>query len=285
MSGLWTGLAGRIVLMLGFAFASSWWSYQQFYSHLGIAPQDIGLTPSGGLSDIIGGIVRLGLWLALALIVLGLLPVLAVSATAYASETGAGGRRRAFARLISLGAGGFAVVVYWWLTGWVFALAATLVGALSFLVWRHFAFAQGQHRKRTLHTFVAARKKWALAVLDVFSVVAVVGLLLVDLPDDAARAAQCVVGQGRLAVKGIGAPVSFIHLTLLDVYAQPATISWISSSPPPNVERTFDAVYLGTSGGWVVAYRKTTPPQLVRFPAGSVIVRIDPSAMTCREAH
>lgn len=285
MRGLWTGLAARIVLMLGFAFAASWWSYQRFYSPFGIAPQDIGLTPSGGLSDIVGAIVRLGLWLALALIVLGLLPVLAVSAAAFAREAGATGWRRRGVLALSAGAGGFAFVVYGWLTDWIFAGAATAVGVVAFLVWSHLASAQKHRRRRTFDSFVAGRFKWGLVVLDAFSIVAVVGLLLVDLPDDAARAARCVVGQGRLAVKGIGAPVSFVHLTLLDVYAQPAAITWISSTPPPDLERTFDAVYLGTSGGWVVAYRKTTPPHLVRIPAGDVTVKIDPSITTCPEAH
>src|SRR5258707_904862 len=75
VSGFWTRISARVVLMLGFAYAASWWADQRFYSHFGIAPQDIGLTPSGGLSDIIGAIVRLGLWVALALVVLGGLPV------------------------------------------------------------------------------------------------------------------------------------------------------------------------------------------------------------------
>src|SRR5947209_8788396 len=87
MGGWWTGVTGRVVLMLGFAYASLWWSYERFYSGFGVSPQDVGLTPTGGLSDIIGAIVRLGLWLALALLVLGLLPVLAVSAAGFVIES------------------------------------------------------------------------------------------------------------------------------------------------------------------------------------------------------
>jgi hypothetical protein len=79
-------LGVRVVLVLGVAYVSLWWSYQQFYSVFGVAPEDVGFTPSGGLGDIIGAVLRLGLWLSVALIVLGLLPVAVVGAVMYAIE-------------------------------------------------------------------------------------------------------------------------------------------------------------------------------------------------------
>lgn len=258
--------------MLGFAYAASWWADQRFYSAFGIAPQDIGLTPSGGLSDIVGAIVRLGLWVAIALIVLGLLPVIAVSAAGFSIEAPKQGRgRRIAATVLAVAAGIVAFLAYGWLAGWIYAGAAGFVLLLAVFVW---------------WTFSETRAGWALKVLDAFIVVAVVGLLLVDLPDDAAGAAACVVDNPSLAVKGINAPIGFVHLMLLDVYAQPATITWIGSQPPVGIDQNpFSGVYLGTSNGTAVVYRPGSPARLVRFPAGDVTVTLNPRGKTCKQAH
>lgn len=82
----WASAAARILLMLGLAYASVWWSYQRFYAMFGVAPQDVGLVPNGGLSDIVGAVLRLGAWLTIALLALAVLPVIAVSAAGYIIE-------------------------------------------------------------------------------------------------------------------------------------------------------------------------------------------------------
>jgi len=331
-SGFWTRVSARIVLMLGFAYAASWWAEQRFYSHFGIAPQDVGLTPSGGLSDIIGAIVRLGLWVAIALLALGVLPVLAVAAAGYAIEAKPeqGGGRRVVATVLAIAAGGLAFAVYGWLAGWIYAAAAGFVMLVCVFAWWFFsptrpswkwsnvvahlrapivALQSRPSRRKarkartrdtggevdkqvkppwpeTLEEFNRTRTSWAMKVLDVFSIIAVVGLLLVDLPDDAARAGGCVVDHPNLAVKGIGAPVNFVHLVLLDVYAQPASITWIGATLPPTIDQNpFSGVYLGTANGTAVVYRPTSPATLLRLPASDITITLNPTTETCKEAH
>src|SRR5581483_5690087 len=107
--------------------------------------------------------------------------------------------------------------------------------------------------------------------LDAFSIIAVVGLLLVDLPNDASSAAICVVKTPGYAVKGIGAPLRFVHLILLDVYAQPATITWIGAQPPTSFDQNpFRGIYLGTSGATAIIYEQADPPRLLRIPASDI---------------
>lgn len=346
-SGFWTRISARIVLMLGFAYAASWWADQRFYSHFGIAPQDVGLTPTGGLGDIVGAIIRIGLWVAIALLALGVLPVLAVAAAGYAIEAKPeqGRGRRVVATLLAIVSGGLAFTVYGGLVGWIYAAAAGFVMLACLFGWWFFSptrpawkwsnvvahlravspKAAGQSLRsrwnarkarrrlsveerrelddkrieldknmsvkptwpKTLECFSRTRTSWVMRVLDVFSIVAVVGLLLVDLPDDAARAGGCVVDNPTQAVKGIGAPIDFVHLILLDVYAQPATIAWIgSTTPPPSIDQNpFSGVYLGTSNGTAVVYRPTSPTTLLRLPASDITVSVDPTTKTCKEAH
>jgi hypothetical protein len=295
VTGWWTGLAGRMLLMLGLAYAALWWSYERFYDPFGVAPQDVGLTPSGGLSDIIGAILRLGIWLALALILLGLLPVIAVSASAYVVENDPVKNWRKdrhvwVASLIALLAAAASVVVYVWLTGWPFTIAAALVAVLAVITWWYNARhpkgkAQPDKPQSGFRAWALARKTYPLRVFDVFVFVAIIGLFLVDLPGDAADAADCVLGPKPHAVNGIGAPWSVIHLTLLDVHAQPAVITPTTTTVPPKVPRgPFNAVYLGTANGWALFYRKT-PSRLLRYPAGDVLIEINPKTKTCSAAH
>lgn len=131
------------------------------------------------------------------------------------------------------------------------------------------------------------RDGWPLSVFNVFAVVAVIGLLFFDLPDDAADAANCARGAAPQAVRGIGAPWSGAHLILLDVQAQPATISWISGHAPTGATPAlFPALYLGTANGWVVVYRKFRDhPKVLRLPVSGVVVNITADTETCKSAH
>jgi hypothetical protein len=360
-------LTTRIVFALGLAYVSVWWSYERFYGQFGVAPQDVGLAPSAGFGDAIGAILRLGVWLSAALLVLALVPGVSLTAVGFILESHdrprqwgvslvggvvclagtaaawavwlhtsplvvtivlgaalvslvlvwgsirdrsswANHRRFWIASTTAFVGGGTTAVAYVWLTS-SYVTVAIAVGTVGAVVWKHTASAEtGRARQEPAHMATAdehvvtvpdamrqheprfaewlpRRITWSLRAFDVFTVVAIVGLLFLDLPGDAAEAGSCVRTGNDRSVRGIGAPFSYVHLTLLDVYAQPAKITW--NAPPPPVEMpagSIDATYLGTANGWVVAYEHA-PPELLRLPAGSVTVEVHPTAHTCSAAH
>jgi hypothetical protein len=329
-------LGVRVVLVLGVAYVSLWWSYQEFYSVFGVAPDDVGFTPSGGLGDIIGAVLRLGLWLSVALIVLGLLPVAVVGAVMYAierkrdtrdgphgpiadlkaarewlrgetvqstdeatSEPRTPWKSRIAVWAVTIGGAFFLAVLvfaYGKLIGWIYAgvVIALIVmitfgwGSLGASVPVEKAAAGDTPAGFTVRWW-QARQWWLLRTSDIFLVVAVVGVLFIDLPRDAHEVARKLLARVNTVreckVPAIGAPIDWFELDLLGVHALPARFAADTLPKGLPEERPFSGVYLGTANGWLVIYRKTTR-QVLRIPASSGIsVRVDAGLKGCPGVH
>lgn len=328
-------LAARVVFVLGVAYVSLWWSYQQFYSVFGITPDDVGFTPSGGLGDIIGAVLRLGLWLSVALLALGLLPVAVVCALTYAIEkswdtrgepkgpiTGLRAARESLqlgfatstgetaaetrgrwksastvwvATLIGVLVFAGLVWLYVSITGWIYAALVISVIVLTALGWWSLASsiplkrADGHKPAGFTVRWWRARQWWLLRVSDVFLVVAVVGVLFIDLPLDAHEVATKLLARANTPseckVSAIGAPIDWFELDLLAVHALPAMFAVGQLPTGLPTERPFGGIYLGTANGSLVIYRKTTK-QVLRIPTSSgVSVRIDAGLKGCPGVH
>ncbi len=334
MSGktsLLAGLVTRIVLVLGLAYVSLWWSYQHFYGVFAISPDDVGLAPGGGgLGDVFGSVLRLGLWLSVALLALGLLPVFCVGAALYALEhpgfpvgSTAPGRaaeghdddantggllltlaKRSSAALLALGV----------LAG-IFAANATLMGAayagvvvaivvlVAYGCW-HFARshpvvlpqASRWTKKQKTPSFLvhwwSARQRWLLRISDLFLVLAVIGVLFVDLPGDAHDVATTLLkdaGTGHeCKVPSVGAPVGRFRLDLLNVRGIPAKFAVTTLPHGLPSRRPFDGIYLGSANGWIVIYQKITDSKgsVLRIPTSSgTSIIVDAGLPNCEGVH
>jgi hypothetical protein len=120
-------------------------------------------------------------------------------------------------------------------------------------------------------------------------VVAVVGVLFIDLPRDAHEVAKKLLARVNTVreckVPAIGAPIDWFELDLLAVHALPASFATGTPTKGLPEERPFRGVYLGTANGWLVIYRKTTR-QVLRIPASSGIsVRVDAGLKGCPGVH
>jgi hypothetical protein len=291
----------------GLAYACLWWSFQRFYGTFGVSPQDVGLSPSGSAADLPGAALQLGVWLLLALTLLAVVPTLAVAA----AEIGAALRRStkkgsdadawiaiAVAVLLAAGAGG----LYWWLVGGVQGLATIGIAAIAFATLQYGlpralkpiegaaeSTQQSPEREKDLVAgglrrigapdSLAPRLRFAFGI---FAAAAVIGIAFLDLPNDASEAAACAAN-GYKAVPSLNVPVPYVHLPILSVHAQPASLVWLTSDHPPVGPRS-RFVYLGQADGSAVVYdvlsRRTT-----RIPAGAVIVSIHTGAKHCPGVH
>jgi hypothetical protein len=328
-------LAARVVFVLGVAYVSLWWSYQQFYSVFGVTPDDVGFTPNGGLGDIIGAVLRLGLWLTVALLALGLLPVAVVGAFTYAIEKSwdtrgepngpiavlravreslrlgpvtsppdtktknNSGRKSGTAVWVATLIGVLVLAGLAWLyvsiTGWIYASVAISLIVLTGLGWWSLATSipvkrADRHKPKGFAVrWWTARQWWLLRVSDVFLVVAVVGVLFIDLPMDAHEVATKLLArantQNECKVPAIGAPIDWFELDLLAVHALPAKFAVEKLPTGLPTERPFGGIYLGTANGSLVIYRKTTK-QVLRIPTASgVSIRIDAGLKGCPGVH
>ena len=116
----------------------------------------------------------------------------------------------------------------------------------------------------------------------IFLAAAVVGLAFLDLPTDAAEAGACVVKDGK-SVPSLNIPLPRLHLPILNVHAQPATLTWLTSSAPPGIDASH-VVYLGETGGSIVVYDLTNH-RTSRIPSGTAAVNIDPNTAKCPGVH
>ena len=335
-------LVTRVVLVLGLAYVSLWWSYQHFYGVFAISPDDVGLAPSGGgLGDVFGAVLRLGLWLSVALLALGLLPVFCIGLALYAfertreggsaastqpmeehhradeaandagpaaTETGKSGRRDPRLLLKSVGA----VILALALLGVVFAANAkivtriyagvvvALVVVVTFLCLR---FARSYPvpaiKRRTLSKtpsfesrWWTARQKWLLRISDLFLVLAVIGVLFVDLPGDAHDVATTLLKNAgtrkECKVPGLGAPLGRFRLDLLNVRGIPATFAVATLPHGLPGRRPFAGIYLGSANGWIVIYEKTggSRGRILRIPSSSgASIIVDGQLPNCDGVH
>jgi predicted nucleic acid-binding protein len=290
----------------GLAYACLWWSFQRFYGAFGVSPQDVGLSPSGSAADLPGAALQLGIWLLLALTLLAVVPALAVAA----AEIGAALRRStkkgsdadawiafAVAVLLAAGAGG----LYWWLVGGVQGLATIGIAAIAFAALQYGLpralkpietaapskrapevekdLVAGGLRRIGAPERLAPRLRFAFGI---FFAAAVIGIAFLDLPNDALEAASCAA-HGYKAVPSLNVPVPYVHLPILSVHAQPASLVWLTSGHPP-VAPSSRFVYLGQAAGSDVVYdvlsRRTT-----RIPADAVIVSVHTAATNCPGVH
>lgn len=291
-----TKLLTIAVAAFGLAYACLWWSFQRFYAPFGVSPEDVGLAPSGSSASLPGAALQLGVWLLVALAILAVLPTLSVAAGEIAVRAKSRARWAWTAGLLLLaGSGG----LYWWLVGGlqglaVLAVAAALFAALQYgLPWTIDALTTtrsvsprespkglaAQLERLGTHGGLAPRLRLAFGI---FLAAAVVGLAFLDLPSDAEEAAACAAG-GVQAVPELNIPVPGLHLPILSVHAQPATLTWLIANPPADIH-TSTIVYLGQGGGLLVVY-DTTSERTSRIPAGTAVVRVDPNAPDCPGVH
>ena len=352
-TGLLAALVTRVVLVLGLAYVSLWWSYQHFYGVFAISPDDVGLAPSGGgLGDVFGAVLRLGLWLSIALLALGLLPVFCIGLALYAFErtrergttvptqaaqehdrASAGAadagdeaandandpaaRETSKSRLrdpLPLVKSGGAVLLALVLLALVFAANAkivtpvyagvvvALVVGVTLLCW----YLAGSHpvpaqttktRTRTKTPsfeirWWAGRQTWLLRISDLFLVLAVIGVLFVDLPGDAHNVATTLLRDAgttkECKVPGVGAPLGRFRLDLLNVRGIPATFAVATLPRGLPSRRPFDGIYLGTANGWIVIYQKVSESRgrILRIPSSSgASIIVDGQLPNCDGVH
>ena len=329
-TSLLAGLVTRIVFVLGFAYVSLWWSYQHFYGVFAISPDDVGLAPGGGgLGDVFGSVLRLGLWLSVALLALGLLPVFCVGAALYALEhprfpvgstvpgraaeghdddPNAGGllltlAKRSAAALLALGVlvGIFAANAK--LMGAAYAGVVVAIVVLVTYGCRHFACsdpvvipqASRWTKKKTPSFLVhwwSARQRWLLRISDLFLVLAVIGVLFVDLPGDAHDVATTLLDnagtRNECKVPSVGAPVGRFRLDLLNVRGIPAKFAVATLPHGLPSRRPFDGIYLGSANGWIVIYQKISDSKgrVLRIPTSSgASIIVDAALPNCEGVH
>lgn len=304
-----TALVARVVFVLGLAYVSLWWSYQHFYSVFAISPDDVGLAPSGGgFGDVFGAVLRLGLWLSIALLALGLLPALCVGLALYTferPEIGSGPKTRARVGAVVLALG---------LLICIFAANAKLVNAVyAGVVVAVIVVVTILFRRRAVSSPVpaattttgantetpsftvrwwSARQNWLLRISDLFLVLAVIGVLFIDLPGDAHSVAATLLKDAgttkECKVPGIGAPLGRFRLDLLNVRGIPAKFAVASLPLGLPDQRPFDGIYLGSANGWIVIYQKITESKgrILRIPSSSAAsIIVDAELPNCEGVH
>lgn len=320
-TGWLAALVTRVVVVLGLAYVSLWWSYQHFYGVFAVSPDDVGLAPSGGgLGDVFGSVLRLGLWLSIALLALGLLPVFCIALALYAFEhpgTGVDDTNSASSRLpsrlqpsrLSPVAKRFgAAVLALGLLVAIFAANAKLMGptyagvvvavvVLVTFVCRRCADSNPVVVPTTkTSSFVvswwSARQKWLLRISDFFLVLAVIGVLFVDLPGDAHDVATTLLKdaatKNECKVPGLGAPLGRFRLDLLNVRGIPAKFAVDKLPAGLPSRRPFDGIYLGSANGWIVIYQKINESKgrVLRIPTSSgASIIVDAGLPNCEGVH
>jgi len=278
-----------VLAALGLAYACLWWSFQRFYGEFGVSPQDVGLAPSGSASDLAGSALQLGVWLMIVLAVLAFLPVAAVIAVDVAVAASSGSERRA---LVAVAAAvlllGLTAFLYWWLVdGWpglVLLAAAAIVFGVLHAIGRLVRMVPADGAGSLAAAMKAVPVTAPGLAITVALACAIVGITFMDLPTDAAEAGRCAATE--LPPKGVPAlnlPFPGLHLPILSVHAQPATLTWLNGSPPATLSLK-NVVYLGQANGSVVVYDRTSHTAS-RIPAGDVAVVIDAAASTCHGVH
>jgi hypothetical protein len=275
---------------LGLGYACLWWSFQRFYGEFGVSPQDVGMAPSGSSSDLAGAALELGVWLLIVLAVLAFLPVAAIAAVEIAAASWKKTRRRAVmaavAAAVLLGVTAF---LYWRLVdGWV-GLGTLAVAGVVYLLVRLLihvlvstAAAVGPQFRLVTAVSDRATKYLDLVAVVVALAAAVVGITFIDLPTDAAQAGRCAATE-RKSVPALNLPLPGLHLPILSVHAQPASLTWLSGSPHGAIPSP-DIVYLGQANGSVVVYHRVSR-KASRIPAGDVVVSIDSTVPKCSGVH
>jgi hypothetical protein len=272
-----------LLAAFGLAYACLWWSYQRFYGEFGVAPQDVGLAPSGTASDLAGSALQLGIWLLAALALMTFLPLGALVAVEAADNCWPHEKRHSILWVVSASVLlALAGAVYWWLVGGWGGLAL-LAGACAIFV---LVVLISRRLPSSSSTLAALSKAVSITVPRVAVAIAlaaaVIGLTIFDLPNDAAEAARCARQQAR-SVPSLNLPIAGVHLPILAVHAQPATVSWLGVSAQP-LPTSKDAVYLGEANGTVILYDRKTHRAL-RYPAGDLAIKVDATVQTCPGVH
>ena len=151
---------------------------------------------------------------------------------------------------------------------------AAIVGALVLCAMAAWSSAAKQHRitggtgARKFRRWLEQRWRWVLHVGDAFFVVAIVGLLYVDLPTDVAEVARRVRDADLTCkVPAVRAPLPGVHLDLIGVRAFPATFNAPYASALNGPRGSIDALYLGQANGFIMAYRPRNR-RLAAAPSG-----------------
>jgi hypothetical protein len=254
---------------LGLAYACLWWSFERFYGEFGVSPQDVGLAPSGGSSDLAGAALQLGIWLVIVLVVMAFLPVAAVVAVEVGNASSANVQPWVYVLAVLLLA--LTGVVYWWLVdGWVgLALLAGAVLVFAVLIIAARLISLSGHASLVGLNKVVTLPRLASGIALAS---AVVGITFIDLPTDAAQAGACAATTVK-SVPSLNLPVPGLHLPILGVHAQQATLVWLSGTAPAYVPVNQRVVYLGQANGSVVVFDRASK-QTTRIPAGDIAVEI-----------
>jgi hypothetical protein len=301
-----TRVLAIVLAVLGLAYACLWWSFERFYEQFSVSPQDVGLAPSGNASNIAGAALQLGVWLLIALAVLTLLPVAAVMAVEVAVASGRARRVVLIAAAAAAVLLGLTAFLYWWLVDnqvglILLAVAAAVFGLLRFLVRLLAKFSPSEKSAPADagvpddagRNAVSAVVGWSTPrlALIVALAAAVVGMTFIDLPTDAAQAGECASGRGRYrhlraeSVPALNLPLPGLHLPVLSVHAQPATLAWLAGSPPAGLpsSKLGDVVYLGQASGSIVVYDRVSHTP-IRIPASDVVISLN-VAKECPGVH
>lgn len=284
-----------VLFALGLAYACLWWSYEQFYGHFKVSPQDVGLSPTGNVADLTGAALQLGIWLVILIALLAVVPTLAVAASVAAVRTRKAAPIAIAIVLIALSVFLYEYFVERW-PGPTLLLCGYAVVAIVELLRRQGVFASKpgattDERPRSGLGWVEDVSGTTLRpALGVFLAAAVIGIALIDLPSDAQEAAACVTDHWK-SVTSLNMPVPGLHLPILNVHAQPARLSWLPKDSQRRIHR--QVVYLGQSNGALIVYGAVDEPgaarkrrlQTSRIPAGDVIVTIGNDAASCPGVH
>ena len=186
---------------------------------------------------------------------------------------------------------GVTAFLYWWLVDrWngliTLACAAVVFGllrSLGRLLADLPAPAKGAPGGPAL-TRIAAAVGWTTPRLGLVSALAaaIVGITFIDLPTDSAEAGECAATESK-SVPALNLPLPGLHLPILSVHAQPASLNWLTGSPPAGLHSS-DLVYLGQASGSVVVYDRAVR-KASRIPAGAVVVTVDSTVAACPGVH
>src|SRR5262249_38786420 len=132
---------------------------------------------------------------------------------------------------------------------------------------------EGEPQPSYIITWWNARQWWLLRASDTFLVAAIVGVLFLDLPNDAQSVAETARAASNSAnaceVTAIGAPTRLFELDLLTVRAIPATFA-VDSLPPgvlaDGQTPPFTGLYLGSADGLLIVYQKQTH-RILKIPS------------------
>jgi hypothetical protein len=293
------------VVAFGLAYACLWWSFQRFYAPFGVSPQDVGLAPSGSSADLPGAALQLGVWMLIGLAIMAVLPTLCVLLLelALAPDSEASPK---VAVPVALVLAAVTALFYWWIVDeWTGLITITVAAAVFLLV--QYGLTRTARTLKLVTADSSGRRKGpqekppeglrgrllqiganedlaprlSLA-FSIFLAAAVVGIAFLDLPTDAAEAGACVVNEGK-SVPSLNLPIPGLHLPILSVHAQPATLTWLTTTPPRDIDAS-NVVYLGATGGSIIVYDRTHH-RTSRVPSGTAIVNIDPNVEHCPGVH